>query len=321
MDDDRDVLEPGGRAVVRLHGRGGAGPGHRRAGGPAPGPARRRGRRSTVEAERGSHGAHRHPADQEGRDRSSTSTSSGARSPSAGELVAKHVFYHDITELQEQKRYFESLLEISPTAIVITDLDSKIVSWNPAAEKLFGYSAEEAVGRKTDDLVADAAGASRARRSSTPRPRRAVSTSRPSRSGRGRTARWWTSTSSSRPVMAGEEQVGLLHHLPRHQRAPGAEAVLPVAARDQPGRHRGHRPRVEGRLLEPRRREALRVPGRRGDRQPPRRSRGHPAGSPRGGPRLQRGGGARRAAPGHRPGGPGRTAPSSTSRCSPRRSS
>jgi PAS domain S-box-containing protein len=71
-----------------------------------------------------------------------------------GEPVAKHVFYHDVTELQEQKRYFQSLLEISPTAIVITDLDSNIVSWNPAAEKLFGYSAEEAVGRKTDDLVA-----------------------------------------------------------------------------------------------------------------------------------------------------------------------
>ena len=71
-----------------------------------------------------------------------------------GELVAKHVFYHDITELQEQKRYFQSLLEISPTAVVITDLDSNIVSWNPAAEKLFGYAAEEAIGRKTDDLVA-----------------------------------------------------------------------------------------------------------------------------------------------------------------------
>lgn len=71
-----------------------------------------------------------------------------------GELVAKHVFYHDITELQEQRRYLESLLKNSPTAIVITDLDSNIVSWNPAAEKLFGYSADEALGRKTDDLVA-----------------------------------------------------------------------------------------------------------------------------------------------------------------------
>jgi PAS domain S-box-containing protein len=71
-----------------------------------------------------------------------------------GELVAKHVFYHDISELQEQKRYFESLLEISPTAIVITDPESRITSWNPAAERLFGFTAEEAVGRTTDDLVA-----------------------------------------------------------------------------------------------------------------------------------------------------------------------
>ena len=71
-----------------------------------------------------------------------------------GEVVAKHAFYHDVTELQDQKRYFESLLETSPTAIVITDLNSKIVSWNPAAERLFGFTAEEAIGRATDDLVA-----------------------------------------------------------------------------------------------------------------------------------------------------------------------
>jgi PAS domain S-box-containing protein len=70
------------------------------------------------------------------------------------ELVAKHVIYHDITELQQQKRYFQSLLEISPTAIVLTDLESKVESWNPAAETLFGYPAEEAVGRLLDDLVA-----------------------------------------------------------------------------------------------------------------------------------------------------------------------
>jgi PAS domain S-box-containing protein len=71
-----------------------------------------------------------------------------------GEVVAKHAFYHDVTELQDQKRYFESLLETSPTAIVITDLHSRIVSWNPAAERLFGFTAEEAIGRATDDLVA-----------------------------------------------------------------------------------------------------------------------------------------------------------------------
>ena len=72
----------------------------------------------------------------------------------AGELVAKHVFYHDISELQAQKRYFESLLEISPTAIAVVDLGARIVSWNPAAERLFGYSAHEVIGRIMDEVVA-----------------------------------------------------------------------------------------------------------------------------------------------------------------------
>ena len=71
-----------------------------------------------------------------------------------GELVGMYALYHDITELQEQKRYFQSLLDLSPTAIVVTDLDTIITSWNPAAEQLFGYSVDEAVGRKLDDIVA-----------------------------------------------------------------------------------------------------------------------------------------------------------------------
>jgi PAS domain S-box-containing protein len=71
-----------------------------------------------------------------------------------GETVALYVIYHDITELQEQKRYFQQLLDISPAAIVVTDLDTNVVSWNPAAENLFGYPAEEAIGRALDDLVA-----------------------------------------------------------------------------------------------------------------------------------------------------------------------
>jgi PAS domain S-box-containing protein len=71
-----------------------------------------------------------------------------------GELVGKYALYTDISELQERKRYFESLLEVSPTAIVVQDLDANVTSWNPAAERLFGYRAEEAVGRNLDDLVA-----------------------------------------------------------------------------------------------------------------------------------------------------------------------
>jgi PAS domain S-box-containing protein len=78
----------------------------------------------------------------------------GAPIAVGGQPVARYVIYHDITELQQQKRYFQSLLEISPAAIAVTDLEGKVVSWNPAAESLFGYSAEEAVGRLLDELVA-----------------------------------------------------------------------------------------------------------------------------------------------------------------------
>ncbi|HEU5486141.1 MAG TPA: PAS domain S-box protein, partial [Microlunatus sp.] len=65
------------------------------------------------------------------------------------------VIYHDISELQRQKQYYQSLLEASPTAIVTIDPDHKVTSWNPAAEKLFGYSREEAIGQDIDALVAN----------------------------------------------------------------------------------------------------------------------------------------------------------------------
>ncbi len=71
-----------------------------------------------------------------------------------GELVGSYGLFHDISEVQEQRRYFQALVELSPTAIVVTDLRGNVSSWNPAAEKLFGYSAEEAIGRNLDDLVA-----------------------------------------------------------------------------------------------------------------------------------------------------------------------
>jgi PAS domain S-box-containing protein len=71
-----------------------------------------------------------------------------------GEIVGSYAIYHDLSDVHRQKQYFESLLEISPTAIVTVGLDDKVTSWNPAAEKLFGYTRDEAVGRDVDDLIA-----------------------------------------------------------------------------------------------------------------------------------------------------------------------
>jgi len=56
-------------------------------------------------------------------------------------------------EVDRQKQYFESLVEISPAAIVVMDADERVTGWNPAAAALFGYTSEEAVGRTIDELV------------------------------------------------------------------------------------------------------------------------------------------------------------------------
>jgi PAS domain S-box-containing protein len=59
------------------------------------------------------------------------------------------------SELAEARRrlQLESLVEISPVAIVVMDADERVTGWNPAAAELFGYSPQEAIGHLIDDLV------------------------------------------------------------------------------------------------------------------------------------------------------------------------
>jgi PAS domain S-box-containing protein len=57
-------------------------------------------------------------------------------------------------EVQRQKEYSETLVQNSPVAIVTTDKGYIVNSWNRAAERLFGYSADEAIGQNLDQLVA-----------------------------------------------------------------------------------------------------------------------------------------------------------------------
>jgi two-component system sensor histidine kinase/response regulator len=78
----------------------------------------------------------------------------------AGETVGFYAMYHDISELKkierelrQQKDYFESLFINSPVAVMTGDLEEHVVSWNPMAEKLFGYTEEEAIGKHIDALV------------------------------------------------------------------------------------------------------------------------------------------------------------------------
>src|SRR4029434_9026498 len=56
-------------------------------------------------------------------------------------------------EIQRQKQYSDTLVESSPVAIVTLDLDGIVTSWNPGAERLFGYAPAEALRPRLGDAV------------------------------------------------------------------------------------------------------------------------------------------------------------------------
>ncbi len=57
-------------------------------------------------------------------------------------------------QVQRDNQYLESLLRNIPTATTIVDMAGRIVSWNPAATTLFGFTQSEAVGQEADLLIA-----------------------------------------------------------------------------------------------------------------------------------------------------------------------
>ncbi|HUF04700.1 MAG TPA: PAS domain S-box protein [Aridibacter sp.] len=62
----------------------------------------------------------------------------------------------DITEkkqAEKAKDLLSSIVESSEDAIISKDLTSRINSWNKGAEKIFGYTAEEAVGRQITMII------------------------------------------------------------------------------------------------------------------------------------------------------------------------
>ncbi|MXO66130.1 PAS domain S-box protein [Altericroceibacterium endophyticum] len=53
----------------------------------------------------------------------------------------------------EPHEHYTALVESSDDAIVAKDLDGIIVSWNPASERIFGYSADEIIGKSIQILL------------------------------------------------------------------------------------------------------------------------------------------------------------------------
>ncbi len=56
-------------------------------------------------------------------------------------------------KIERELAFFRSILEHSVDAIAILDIDSRIVVWNKGAEMMFGYTAEEAVGKPITFLL------------------------------------------------------------------------------------------------------------------------------------------------------------------------
>ena len=65
----------------------------------------------------------------------------------------KHQMERNLREAEEAGLLLAAIVESSPDAIVGWTLGGTIFSWNPAAEKLYGYSAAEALGQCIVELT------------------------------------------------------------------------------------------------------------------------------------------------------------------------
>ena len=78
----------------------------------------------------------------------------------SGELVEFVGTTMDITErkrgedeLRKQKAHFEKLFELAPEAIVLRDIENRVLRTNREFTELFGFTVEEALGRNISELI------------------------------------------------------------------------------------------------------------------------------------------------------------------------
>jgi PAS domain S-box-containing protein len=73
-----------------------------------------------------------------------------------GSLLGVILVFRDVTERQraeETKSWLAAVVDSSDDAIISKNLDGIITSWNPGAERIFGYTAAETIGRPIGMIV------------------------------------------------------------------------------------------------------------------------------------------------------------------------
>jgi PAS domain S-box-containing protein len=77
------------------------------------------------------------------------------RPDNEGNVSLCQIAMMDITAAKTAETWRRKLLELTQDAVVSIDRRAQIMHFNPAAEKIFGYSAEEVVGKKVNILMAE----------------------------------------------------------------------------------------------------------------------------------------------------------------------
>lgn len=75
-----------------------------------------------------------------------------------GAPKAAHGTFQDLTERHQQEKtraWLAAIVESASEAVVAADLEGPITSWNEAAQRIYGYTADEAIGQPIDMLVPD----------------------------------------------------------------------------------------------------------------------------------------------------------------------
>jgi two-component system sensor kinase FixL len=72
-----------------------------------------------------------------------------------GEEVRYAAFIRDISEVRRGQAWLQRLIETTQDAVLSIDRQGRIVLFNPAAERIFGYARNEAIGQKVNMLMAE----------------------------------------------------------------------------------------------------------------------------------------------------------------------